>query len=658
MVTRAGKKGRTPSEKNGESSLNNGDSPGISNGKLLARVPKSTADIPVPKSTIEQVIGQDTAAEIIKKAANQRRHILLIGEPGVGKSLLAQGMAELLPREELEDILVLPNPIDENTPIVRKLRASHGRMIVNRALSEVKGVEGFRRMIFFVLFGAIAAITGYYFIVQQQPLILFGGITASVFLMMGLQYTRKAKNMVNVPKVIVSHKRGEVSPFIDATGAYSGALLGDVRHDPFQSGGLETPAHERVEPGAIHRAHKGVLFIDEVATLTRRTQIELLTALQEKKYAITGKSERSSGSMVKTEPVPCDFVLVAAGNLPTLSLMNPALRSRIRGYGYEVYMDDSMPDTPESENLLVRFIAQEIAKDGKIPHFDSSAIKEIIIEARKRAGRKGHLTLKLRELGGLVRAAGDVAKAEGSKIVSAKQVNAAKKIAITLEQQVATKFTEKKKEYQVILNSGEIVGRVNGLAVIGTDSAIVLPIEAETTPGGRKQDIVATGKLGEIAKEAIRNVNAVVRKLYGERIKDTHDIYVQFIQTYEGVEGDSASVAVATAVISAFKQAPVDQSIAMTGSLSIRGEVLPVGGVTPKVEAAIAAGMKKVIIPEANLNDLILSDEERRRIKVIPVRRIEQVLKEVLVSKKPVFRKILSGALPKPATARALSRLF
>lgn len=84
-------------------------------------------------------------------------------------------------------------------------------------------------------------------------------------------------------------------------------MLGDVRHDPYQSGGLGTPAHERVEPGMIHRAHKGVLFIDEISTLKMKTQQELLTAMQEKKYAITGQSETSSGAMVRSEAVPCDL---------------------------------------------------------------------------------------------------------------------------------------------------------------------------------------------------------------------------------------------------------------------------------------------------------------------------------------------------------------
>src|SRR5438046_10623152 len=85
----------------------------------------------------------------------------------------------------------------------------------------------------------------------------------------------------------------------------------------------------------------------------------LLTAMQEKKFSIVGQSERSSGAMVKTEAVPCDFILVAAGNLDAVQGMHPALRSRIRGYGYEIYMKATMVDTEDNRLKLVRFVAQE-----------------------------------------------------------------------------------------------------------------------------------------------------------------------------------------------------------------------------------------------------------------------------------------------------------
>jgi len=162
----------------------------------------------------------------------------------------------------------------------------------------------------------------------------------------------------------------------------------------------------------------------------------------------------------------------------------------------------------------------------------------------------------------------------------------------------------------------------------------VLPIESEVTPGGKKSEFIATGKLGSIAKEAVKNVSAIILKYFGEDIKEKYDIFIQFLQTASegsGVEGDSASIAVATAIISALKNIPVRQDTAMTGSLSVRGEVLAVGGVTQKVEAAIKAGLKKVIIPQANEKDVILPPATKKKIKIIPVSFISQVLKEALV---------------------------
>lgn len=123
--------------------------------------------------------------------------------------------------------------------------------------------------------------------------------------------------------------------------------------------------------------------------------------------------------MVRTNAVPCEFVLVASGNLEVLKHMHIALRSRIHGYGYELFMKDSMKDTPENRKKLAQFVAQEVKNDGRIPHFTKEAVAEIIKEARRRAGKKDTLTLKLRDLGGLIRAAGDVAVEEKANEVTA-----------------------------------------------------------------------------------------------------------------------------------------------------------------------------------------------------------------------------------------------
>ncbi|MCS7121816.1 MAG: ATP-dependent protease LonB [Archaeoglobaceae archaeon] len=598
---------------------------------------ETTAEIEVPKRLIDQVIGQDHAVEAIKKAAIQRRHVLLIGSPGTGKSMLAKAMAELLPKEELEDILVYPNPQDSNQPRVKTIPAGKGKEIVEAYKIEAMKKVQARNMLLFTL---VFLIIGYVIITGES---LIWGLIAAILLLMLARYFMPREER-NIPKLLVDNSERVTAPFEDATGAHAGALFGDVRHDPFQSGGLETPAHERVEAGAIHRAHKGVLYIDEINTLTIESQQKLLTALQEKKFPITGQSERSSGAMVRTEPVPCDFILVAAGNLDALMGMHPALRSRIEGYGYEIYVNDTMPDTPENRRKLVRFVAQEVIKDGKIPHFDKYAVAEIIREARRRAGRRGHLTLRLRELGGLVRTAGDIALSEKSNVVRLEHVLKAKKIAKTVEEQIADKYIERRKDYRLFLTDGFEVGRVNGLAVIGEGAGIVLPIIAEVAPAMSKSEgkIIATGRLQEIAREAVLNVSAIVKKYSGKDVSD-YDIHIQFVGTYEGVEGDSASISIATAVISALEGIPVDQSVAMTGSLSVKGDVLPVGGVTQKIEAAIQAGLKKVIIPKDNIEDVLLDAEHEGKIEIIPVFRIEEVLEHALedgVKKRQLINKM------------------
>jgi ATP-dependent Lon protease len=130
-------------------------------------------------------------------------------------------------------------------------------------------------------------------------------------------------------------------------------------------------------PGAIHEAHEGVLFIDELPHLGHLQRF-ILTAMQERRFPISGRNPQSAGASVKVDNVPCSFIFVGACNIQDLEQVLSPLRSRVCGNGYEVLVNTAMPDTEENRGQLLQFIAQEIVSDGRIPHADASAIEAVI----------------------------------------------------------------------------------------------------------------------------------------------------------------------------------------------------------------------------------------------------------------------------------------
>ncbi|MFQ5406383.1 MAG: ATP-binding protein, partial [Candidatus Micrarchaeia archaeon] len=387
---------------------------------------QSTAQIPIPKNPLDQVIGQNNAVEIARIAVTQKRNVLLVGPPGIGKSMIAQAVAQNLPKPK-EEIGVLHNPENPERPIIEvrtREQIQREKKLANKKagkLEDPKNVPvfvserlGFRCRRCGKLSKAseksCASCGLDKFNSDTSP---FGDLLSN-YLEEGKRQTRvhttrqwddgreeimvydRAGEKIRVlnqrdleqidkakrkkpRKTIVALNRKN---FIVATGASETELLGDVRHDPY--GGhaqLGTLPYLRVVSGAIHEAHEGTLFIDELATM-QFLQRFILTALQEKKYPIVGKNPQSSGASVKVDDVPCDFRLIAATNINDLPYILPPLRSRIIGNGYEVLLETSMPDNEENRGKLAQFVAQEITKDKKIPHATMPAVEKIIIEAK------------------------------------------------------------------------------------------------------------------------------------------------------------------------------------------------------------------------------------------------------------------------------------
>ena len=143
--------------------------------------------------------------------------------------------------------------------------------------------------------------------------------------------------------------------------------------------------------------------------------------MQDRVYSISGHNPLSSGAAVRVDDVPCDFILFASCNAENLVNILAPLRSRIRGYGYEVMLDSWIEKSEETSNDIVRFVSQTVEEDGRIPHLTVDALEIVLNLAEEMAVRMDNVrdsfTLRLRELGGLVRIAGDLAVQDNCDLV-------------------------------------------------------------------------------------------------------------------------------------------------------------------------------------------------------------------------------------------------
>jgi Lon-like ATP-dependent protease len=442
--------------------------------------------------------------------------------------------------------------------------------------------------------------------------------------------------------VLQEAKKNQTSPFrkdakfveLDATTArfdergIADPLIGSV-HDPIYqgAGAMGMAGIPQPKPGAVTKAHGGVLFIDEIGELHPIQLNKMLKVLEDRKVFLESAYYSTEDSQIPSHihdifqnGLPADFRLIGA-TTRTPDEIPPAIRSRC----VEIYFRALKPEEICS---IVRTAVKKMLFE-----VDENAVKTIAKYATNG-----------REAVNVVQIAAGIALGEARKRITTADV----------EWVINSSQISPRPEKQV--PDAPQIGFVNGLAVYGPNMGMLLEIEvtAIRAPEAGKGTLNITGVIEEestngggrstrrksMAKGSIENVMTVLSRTMNCNPEDYH-LHVNFPGGIP-VDGPSAGITMATAIYSAIKGIPVDNRVAMTGEVSIRGFVKPIGGVVAKVEAAKQAGATRVIIPKDNWQDIFKTFQD---VEIIPVERIEQVFELSLM---PEMKAETESVVPVP----------
>lgn len=406
--------------------------------------------------------------------------------------------------------------------------------------------------------------------------------------------------------VLDEAKRGGNSPFqstavfIELDGATSrfdergiaDPLIGSV-HDPIYqgAGAMGQAGVPQPKPGAVTKAHGGVLFIDEIGELHTIQQNKLLKVLEDRKVFLESAYYSSENEQIPSHihdifkrGLPADFRLIAATTRQPEE-MPPAIRSRC----LEVFFRALDPN--EIKEIAYR-----------------AAEKTSMVLAEDAAAKIASYATNGRETVNIVQIAVGVARSENRTTITTADVE-----WVVHSSQLSPRPERK-------IHQEPVIGLVNGLAITGPSSGALLEIEVLVQERPNHGTLTITGIAEEeqsgsqvrsirrksMARSSVENVISVLKRK-GVRTGD-YDIHVNF-PGGTPVDGPSAGIAIATGIYSGIHQVPVSNQVAMTGELSIHGKVKPIGGVVAKVKAAKLAGVTNVIIPKENEQAILKSIE-------------------------------------------------
>lgn len=463
--------------------------------------------------------------------------------------------------------------------------------------------------------------------------------------------------------LLVDNSKLEGAPVIMDTNYSYNNIFGGLEYEN-QYGMLKTD-FTMIKPGLLHLANGGYIIFQAKDLLTNPECYEALKKfLRIKEIAIENCVDRRNSMMlvsIKPEPIPLDLkvLIIGSSNIyHTLLSMDDDFRKLFK---IKVEFEEDAPKTVENIQRLSNFVRSFCVQEGLLD-LDKEAMAKVIEFSSKLSGDKEKLSTQFSEIGEIVGEASAWAKLDKAKIVTKEYVQKAFDERVDRIKKYDTKYLEMiKQEALLIETEGYKVGQINGLTVITIgDYSFGKPAKITANTYMGKSGIVNIEREVEMSgsshSKGVLILTGYLGEQFAQEIPLSLTASICFEQLYGGVDGDSASSTELYAVLSSLSGIPINQSIAVTGSVNQKGEIQPIGGVNEKIEGFYQIckmrgfnGAHGVIIPAQNVRNLHLADEvidsvRKGKFHIYAVRTIEEGI-EILTGV-PAGKKDKNGHFP------------
>ncbi|MCL4873028.1 Lon protease family protein [bacterium] len=435
--------------------------------------------------------------------------------------------------------------------------------------------------------------------------------------------------------------------------------------------GAATTDFTMVKPGSVHKANGGYLIVNALDILRNIFVYDSLKRMIKNREArIEDPWEQYrivSATTLKPAPIPVNIKLVIIGE-PFIYYLLYNLDTEYRKlFKVKADFDTVMPRTDANIEKYAYFIATRCREEGLIP-FDRTGVGKVVEFGARLAGDREKLSARFNEVTNIIVEASYWAGVEGSGTVSASHVEKADSERVYRNSKLSDKLRDYIREDTLMVATvGKVVGQVNGLAILDPgDYAFGKPsrVTARVFMGDAgvvniEREVKMSGR---IHNKALMIFTSFLGERFAQRFPLTLSASITFEQLYEDIEGDSATCTEIYALISGLSGVPLDQGIAVTGSMNQRGEVQPIGGVNEKIEgffeickAKGLTGGQGVIIPRRNVKNLMLKREVIEAVKdgkfaIYPIEHVDEGL-EILTGM-PVGERDEKGGFPEGSVNR------